>query len=159
MQANEIRLGVLSAVLGGVLVAGIGALTMNRNSADAREAVPAPAPAPVQTVIVNAPEVSLPGYLGPLYDAQGRVVGVSVEKRATAAAAPAAAASGGTAAAAPQQQGRSKATSAAIIAGSAGAGAAIGGIAGGGKGAAIGAISGGTAGVIYDRATANKKRQ
>ena len=47
--------------------------------------------------------------------------------------------------------------SAAIVGGSAGAGAAIGALAGGGKGAAIGAISGGAAGLIYDRAT-NKKR-
>ena len=46
--------------------------------------------------------------------------------------------------------------SAAIVAGSAGTGAAIGGIAGGGKGAAIGALSGGAAGFIYDRLTHNK---
>lgn len=155
MQANEIRLGVLSAVLGGVLVAGIGALTMNRSSADSTAVKPEPAP--VQTVIVNAPEVVVPGYLGALYDAQGRVVGVAVERKAAASAAVANGGGGGaTAAAAPQ--GRSKAKSAAIIAGSAGAGAAIGAIAGGGKGAAIGAISGGTAGLIYDRTTANKKR-
>jgi hypothetical protein len=43
-----------------------------------------------------------------------------------------------------------------IIGGSAGAGAAIGAIAGGKKGAAIGAISGGVAGTIYDIATRNK---
>lgn len=43
-----------------------------------------------------------------------------------------------------------------IVAGSAGAGAAIGAIAGGGKGAAIGAISGGVAGLVFDRMTANK---
>ncbi len=42
-----------------------------------------------------------------------------------------------------------------IVAGSAGAGAAIGGIAGGKKGAAIGAVSGGVAGLIYDVATRN----
>ncbi len=46
--------------------------------------------------------------------------------------------------------------SVAIVAGSAGAGALIGGLAGGGKGAAIGAISGGAAGFIYDRITAKK---
>jgi hypothetical protein len=40
-----------------------------------------------------------------------------------------------------------------IVAGSAGAGAAIGGIAGGKKGAAIGAVSGGVAGLVYDLAT------
>jgi hypothetical protein len=43
-----------------------------------------------------------------------------------------------------------------IVAGSAGAGAAIGAVAGGKKGAAIGAISGGVAGLIYDLATRKK---
>jgi hypothetical protein len=43
-----------------------------------------------------------------------------------------------------------------IIGGSAGAGAAIGAVAGGKKGAAVGAISGGVAGLIYDMATRNK---
>jgi hypothetical protein len=50
-------------------------------------------------------------------------------------------------------QGRSKGKSVAIVAGSAGVGAAIGALAGGGKGAAIGALSGGTAGFVYDRMT------
>lgn len=45
-----------------------------------------------------------------------------------------------------------------IVAGSAGAGAAIGGVAGGKKGAAVGAISGGVAGLVYDLATRNKKK-
>jgi hypothetical protein len=43
-----------------------------------------------------------------------------------------------------------------IVGGSAGAGAAIGAVAGGGKGAAIGAMSGGIAGLVYDLATKNK---
>ncbi len=43
-----------------------------------------------------------------------------------------------------------------IIGGSAGAGAAIGAVAGGKKGAGIGAISGGIAGLVYDLATRNK---
>lgn len=51
---------------------------------------------------------------------------------------------------------RSVKKSAAIVAGSAGAGAAIGALAGGGKGAGIGAISGGAAGFIYDRITHNR---
>ena len=46
--------------------------------------------------------------------------------------------------------------SVAIVAGSSGAGAAIGALAGGGRGAAIGALSGGVAGFIYDR-LAHKK--
>jgi hypothetical protein len=44
----------------------------------------------------------------------------------------------------------------AIVGGSAGAGAAIGALAGGGKGAGIGALAGGAAGLIYDRLTHNK---
>jgi hypothetical protein len=51
---------------------------------------------------------------------------------------------------------RSIKKSALIVGGSAGAGAAIGAVAGGGKGAAIGAMSGGVAGLIYDLATRNK---
>lgn len=51
---------------------------------------------------------------------------------------------------------RSTEKSVMIVAGSAGAGAAIGALAGGAKGAGIGAISGGAAGLIYDRMTANK---
>lgn len=48
---------------------------------------------------------------------------------------------------------RSTGKSVAIVAGSAGVGAAIGGIAGGGKGAGIGALAGGAGGFIYDRLT------
>lgn len=44
-----------------------------------------------------------------------------------------------------------------IVGGSAGAGAAIGAVAGGKKGAGIGALSGGIAGLVYDLATRNKK--
>ncbi|MBI1897482.1 MAG: hypothetical protein HYZ57_11015 [Acidobacteria bacterium] len=51
---------------------------------------------------------------------------------------------------------RSTGKSVAIVAGSAGAGAAIGALAGGGKGAAIGAVSGGVAGLVYDRLTHNR---
>ena len=44
-----------------------------------------------------------------------------------------------------------------IIGGSAGAGTAIGALAGGKKGAAVGATAGGIGGLIYDLATRNKK--
>ena len=44
-----------------------------------------------------------------------------------------------------------------IIGGAAGAGAAIGAVAGGGKGAAVGARAGGIGGLIYDLANRNKK--
>ncbi len=54
---------------------------------------------------------------------------------------------------------RSTGESVAIVAGSAGTGAAIGAIAKGGKGAAIGAIAGGVAGLIYDRITAEPQQQ
>ncbi len=46
--------------------------------------------------------------------------------------------------------------SVAIVAGSAGAGAAIGALAGGGRGAGIGALAGGAGGLIYDRLTHNR---
>ncbi len=44
-----------------------------------------------------------------------------------------------------------------IVGGGAGAGAAIGALAGGGKGAGIGALSGGAAGLVYDLLTKNKQ--
>ncbi|HUG44802.1 MAG TPA: glycine zipper family protein [Acidobacteriota bacterium] len=57
-----------------------------------------------------------------------------------------------------QEKGRSWEREVLIVAGSAGAGTAIGAIAGGRKGAAVGAVSGGVAGLIYDLATRNKNK-
>lgn len=57
---------------------------------------------------------------------------------------------------APAVKERSRRTSAAIIAGGAAAGAAIGAIAGRGRGAIIGAVSGAGAGLIYDQITRRK---
>lgn len=54
------------------------------------------------------------------------------------------------------RRGRSTGKSVAIVAGSAGVGAAIGALAGGGKGAAIGALAGGGGGFAYDRMTHNR---
>ncbi|HUQ93919.1 MAG TPA: hypothetical protein VM120_19730 [Bryobacteraceae bacterium] len=51
------------------------------------------------------------------------------------------------------RRGRSTGKSVAIVAGTAGVGAAIGALAGGGKGAGIGALAGGGAGFVYDRLT------
>jgi hypothetical protein len=70
-----------------------------------------------------------------------------VERRNTSTSAPAAA---------PKKK-RSLEKEILIVGGGAGAGAAIGAVAGGGKGAAVGALSGGVAGLVYDLATRKKK--
>jgi hypothetical protein len=122
-------------------------------------------PAAQTTVAVPAPVVAVPGHNGPLYDAQGKLVAVSTPGENPAVRPPAnnltqsaAAPVRRSAQAAPSaRKSRSTAKSAAIVAGSAGTGAAIGALAGGGKGAAIGAISGGAGGFVYDRLTRNPR--
>lgn len=135
MQSENWKGLILSGVLGGVLVAGVGTLVSNGRSASA--AAPAATPQS-QVLVVNAPEVDLPGYTGPLYDANGRVVGLSTPRKSSAAGAPYHSGSNANTTVSVHPQGRSLGKSAAIVAGSAGAGAAIGALAGGGKGAEIG---------------------
>lgn len=167
MQNDILKPMILSGVLGGVLVAGIGAVAYGGRPASANTQ---PVPAAVEPLAIrNAPEVEVPGYSGVLYDPQGHIVGVSVPRKSSAAGAPVNryghtyAGEGSSYPSSPaatqaHPQGRSLGKSAAIVAGSAGAGAAIGAVAGGGKGAAIGALSGGTAGFVYDRITAHPKK-
>lgn len=150
---NQIRIGVLGAVLGGLAIGGVATMVSHRKAEP--------------EVSATAPAAFVPGYQGPVYDAQGRLVGYAqpegaqpvqaVAQPAPRAVAPRQSAASPAPAPAPRQRaGRSTGKSVAIVGGSAGAGAAIGALAGGGKGAAIGALSGGTAGFVYDRMTAKK---
>jgi len=133
---------------------------MNWNSAKADNTPVLPNTGQQQVLVVAAPEVNVPGYTGALYNAQGHVVAVSTERKQTSsrqsAYAPTTSSNPSGIAVRNTRNIRSTGKSVAIVAGSAGAGAAIGALAGGGKGAAIGAASGGTAGFIYDRMTAKK---
>jgi len=67
-----------------VLVAGIGAVAMNWNSASAKEQALSRR-VEQQTLVVAAPEVRVPGYVDPLYYAQGHGVAISTDKRSSAA--------------------------------------------------------------------------
>jgi uncharacterized protein YcfJ len=88
--------------------------------------------------------LTAPAYAGPVYQ-QAPVQRVPAVRRAVS-----------TRRVAQVRRSRPFGHSAAIVAGSAGAGAAIGALAGGGKGAAIGALAGGAGGFIYDRVTRNR---
>ncbi|MFN7926114.1 MAG: hypothetical protein U0Q16_38810 [Bryobacteraceae bacterium] len=130
MQGTSLT--VAGALLGGVLLGG-GAAWFGRSSLEAKAspALPPPVPA-VEHRIFTGPAEPLPVHVAP-----------------RPAAAPAQAPT--------PHRSRSTKKSAVIIAGSAGTGAAIGGIGAGGKGAAIGALSGGAAGVVYDQLTRNRR--
>lgn len=192
---NHLRIGVLGAILGGLAIGGAATYMKDKQ-------------APQTPVAQGVPGATVPGYSGPVYDAQGKMIGyaqpanpngqpvsygpdgqpvysqgqagygqtaaypqgqgasnfaaapVNTASAATqptaAAAAEPVAASTTTAAPVVVKKKRSTKKSVAIVAGSAGAGAAIGALAGGGKGAGIGALTGGAAGFIYDRMTHNK---
>ncbi|MCC6362597.1 MAG: hypothetical protein IT165_03685 [Bryobacterales bacterium] len=170
MGIANIRIALAGLIAGGLLVGG-SAAWMHREKAE-------------PPAVVAAPAASVPGYVGPLYDAQGKLVGYAQPPDAAAQpleqqapvvqnaqpVAPAPYASRNSAAApayepapaparrpAPRvRRQRSTAKSVAIVGGTAGVGAAIGALAGGGKGAAIGALSGGGAGFVYDRLTHNR---
>jgi len=155
MEFTRTRIALAGILAAGLLIGGTAAVVRHNK----------PAP-PMAT----APEASVPGYAGPLYDAQGNLVGYAPsqpapEPRPASFAAPQAPT--GAPAASPARQAapvaprgtkrpRSTRKSVAIVAGTAGVGTAIGAIAGGGKGAALGALSGGGAGFVYDRLTRNK---
>lgn len=160
MAITNIQTALAGLLFGGLVVGGASTLVQRK------PAEPTPI---VQQAAV--PAAAVPGYAGPVYDAQGKLIGYApanspytpsaeVERRyatpAPMAVQTAAAANPGSRTTVSRP--RSKEKSALIVLGSAGAGAAIGGLAGGGKGAGIGAISGGTAGLIYDRMTHNKKQ-
>lgn len=169
MGVINVRLAV-GALLGAAVLVGAGTAVVRQHQAtvqsDATQAVPA---------------ANVPGYTGPVYNSDGKLVGYaqpdgtttnesspaedprgrdmnSAPYPAPAANAPMAepAAPVVRSAPAPVHRSRSTRKSVAIVAGSAGAGAAIGALAGGGKGAGIGALSGGAAGFVYDRMTHNK---
>ena len=143
MKSSVIRTAVVSAAITTVLVTAITLFAVPK----------VPTPPLGEAVLRSSAPVAQPVVPEPEKPSAGRVV-LPSDVRDNSIEAGTEAPYGDTAA-----RHRTSGKSAAIIAGSAGAGAAIGAIAKGGKGAAIGAIAGGVAGLIYDRLTADPQPQ
>ena len=156
MALTSVQTALVGLVIGGLVVGGATTIAQHKSAE--------PSPLVQQAAV---PVARIPGYFGPVYDGQGKLIGYApasstpTEFAKNSALSPPKAVqthSGATAdSRAYVSRPRSKQKSALIVLGSAGAGAAIGGLAGGGKGAGIGAVSGGTAGFIYDRITHQKQ--
>jgi len=158
---GNLKTTAIALILGLVATGGVLALVLNNPSSARATPAAALAPTPAAVDGLAAPSASVPGYSGPLYDANGRVVAFAPSAQAAPVRSSAVSRSSYRETAPVRRattQRRSTKKSVAIVAGSAGVGAAIGGLAGGGKGAAIGAISGGTAGFVYDRMTKDRKQ-
>ena len=141
MKSRIVRTAAISAAITTVLVTAITLFALPK----------VPAPTPVDPVLRTS-RMPEPVYEpDPNRPSSGRVVLPSDVRDNSIEA--------GTEMPTPVSAGRRRSTgrSVAIIAGSAGTGAAIGAIAKGGKGAAVGAIAGGVAGLIYDRLTADQR--
>lgn len=143
MKSRVIRAAVLSAAVTTVLVTAITLFAVPK----------VPAPPLGDPVLRSSAPTPQPAVTEPEKPSAGRVVLPSdVRDNSTEA---------GYEAPAPVTARRHRSTgqSVAIVAGSAGTGAAIGAIAKGGKGAAVGALVGGVAGLVYDRLTADEQPQ